>query len=161
MINQRLIKGFTLIELMIVVAIIGILAAIAVPQYQIYIGRSQVTRAIAESGALRPAVESCLLEGKTAVGSGVGECDPLATGSLLLTGSSQTGAVLPANTGVPQVLNPMTETTTITATFGDQALHDLRLAGSNTVTWTRTSDGSWTCSSTIEARYARSDCPAP
>ena len=58
-------KGFTLIELMIVVAIIGILAAIAIPQYQDYTARTQVNRAYSELSSLRTAVEENLTRGNT------------------------------------------------------------------------------------------------
>ncbi len=49
-------QGFTLIELMIVVAIIGILAAIAIPAYQDFIGRSQTSEGLSLGGGLKVAV---------------------------------------------------------------------------------------------------------
>ena len=61
--NMQKQKGFTLIELMIVVAIIALLAAIALPRYQNYVLRSQMTRAVFELNALRTAVEVCESDG--------------------------------------------------------------------------------------------------
>ncbi|MCZ6536355.1 MAG: prepilin-type N-terminal cleavage/methylation domain-containing protein, partial [Gammaproteobacteria bacterium] len=53
---KKIQQGFTLIELMIVVAIIGILAAIAIPAYQDYTIRAQVTEGLNLSAALKASV---------------------------------------------------------------------------------------------------------
>ena len=154
---KKMQQGFTLIELMIVVAIIGILAAIAIPQYQTYVAKSQVSRAVGESGAIKTAIEDCANNGKLTIGAAP-DCDPQATGSSILTGGSQTGATLPANTGVPQVANIAANgTTTIVATFGNKAATTL---SNKTITWSRSTDGTWSCVSTADAKYNTAGCPS-
>jgi type IV pilus assembly protein PilA len=56
----RVQRGFTLIELMIVVAIIGILAAIAIPQYQDYVTRSRWSDNFQAVGQLRQSIAECV-----------------------------------------------------------------------------------------------------
>ena len=145
-------KGFTLIELMIVVAIIGILAAIAIPQYQNYIAKSQVSRAMGETSSIKTAVETCLNEGKDAA-----EACPLGitTSNIQATTVNGSGAETDGtNTAA------LTEATEIVATFGSGAAKTLQEASKNTLTWTRDATGTWKCSTTVQSKYAPASCPA-
>jgi len=58
--NNRKAKGFTLIELMIVVAVIGVLAAIAIPQYQGYVKKSALGTALASASAYKTQAEDTI-----------------------------------------------------------------------------------------------------
>jgi type IV pilus assembly protein PilA len=160
---QTMQKGFTLIELMIVVAIIGILAAVAIPAYQNYIAKSQVSRVMGEAGGLKTTVDTCVFDGKlnvvfvepTTQAAAATDCF-VSAGSSNIQATSANG---PAPGAIPNVVIGASGSATITATFGQSAAADLKAAPAKRLQWTRASTGTWICTTEADSKYAPSGCP--
>lgn len=156
-------QGFTLIELMIVVAIIGILAAIAIPAYQNYVLKSQLSGAYSEVSSLKTGVTNYLLTHTLADLSG--EAD--AAKAVGWTGASQFSSSGPTITAAAVGADPDgdgTGATSATVTISmnlDQNVSS-QIGASGNVTLTRT-DGQWTCkftTATVPADELPGTCTA-
>jgi type IV pilus assembly protein PilA len=136
-------KGFTLIELMIVIAIIGILAAIAIPAYQNYTIRAQVSEGASLVGGLETAFDECYAnKGNAAAGFCDNNTDVGVTNRI-------------SGTYVSDVeLSPGR----ITVTYGPNANSNINTAPNNTVVWSAyqsaNGDIAWLCGNGTSATAA-------
>ncbi len=142
-------KGFTLIELMIVIAIIGILAAIAIPAYQDYIARSQMTEAMTLASGLKGAVSETFSQDATCPTNGQAGIATATDIKGKYVTQVATGGTATASGGC-----------TITATMSSSTTSKGIQGATLTLTLSNADKGSnvWTCTSSAAQKYLPKSC---
>lgn len=122
-------QGFTLIELMIVVAVIGVLSAIAIPQYQKYVAKAEGASALATLTALKTNTEAFTVEN--------GNFPAQTNSADVGTPSSALGSIT--------YVNSTKGAGTITLAFGMESTKVSPLNKGGSLVLERSEEGTWTC----------------
>jgi len=157
-------KGFTLIELMIVVAIIGILAAIAIPQYQNYVGRANIAAAVSTITANKTGLEEYVMEygefpdGTTKPAPAKAETSPGAGDAVAAVRGER-----PEDLGI---VNPSFGTIKVKEDAAIKGAGIIQLTfnsgnpgiNGNQVQLVRDANGTWTCVSNVDKKFENKSC---
>ena len=143
---KKMQKGFTLIDLMIVVAIIAILAAIALPAYQNYVARAQATEALSATAGVRADIGVTVAETDAYPVAG----DPVIASTAALEGKyfPLGGATLAPGTGV------------ISVAFNDGALAGQTMTITPALAASGEQIARWTCAGLTNPQHIPSGCRA-